>query len=106
MSENTENFTDRVEHDGHWALLDARALTWGQRRAARKAAMGDFWTDFAPVLVTCTVVDWSYDTDHTDPASWEAVDGQFGDLVFSKALDLWKQYQGAKADPTQGPSAS
>ncbi len=97
----------RVEHNGHWAELVTKTITWGQRNKIRSAADKDFWQDFAPAIVTITVSAWSYPTDPTDPESWESVDPEFGDKVFDEALTLWKDRKDeGTADPTPEQSES
>lgn len=110
MSKSSRPEPKRVEwkdEDGrvYWAILDAYSMTWGQRLKARKAAAGDFWQDFAPVVVTMSVTKWSENTDPTEPESWEGVPGEFGDECFSVALALWQEYQAREqANPTEGQS--
>ena len=109
MSEDSKRveWTDPQDNHTYWAELSAHAMTWGQRNKARKAAVGDFWTVFAPALVTLTVTKWSESDDPSDEASWDKVPGEFGDEVFSTALVLWKDYQERAAkDPTERQSAS
>lgn len=98
---------EKVEYNGHWAVLTQKPLTWGDRNALRSQANKDFWVDFAPALVTWAVESWSYDTDPKDRASWENADPEFGDRVFAAALSKWKAAaERETANPTPEPSES
>jgi hypothetical protein len=79
-----------VEHGSHWAEVSGEPFTWGQRNKIRDAADGPFFESFAVTLVANRVTAWSYDTDPSDPASWEPVDDGFGDAVLTAALKAWK----------------
>lgn len=98
---------NRIEHNGHWAVLTNKPLTWGDRNDLRAEANKDFWKDFAPALVAWAVEKWSYDTDPKDRKSWDAADPEFGDAVFAASLALWKGINEREgSDPTEGPSGS
>jgi hypothetical protein len=80
----------RVESGPHWAEVSERPFTWGQRNRVRDAIDGPFFASFATTLVAARVTQWSYDTDPSDPKSWEEVDDTFGDAVLEAALQTWK----------------
>jgi len=97
----------RIEHNGHWAELGDKPLTWGERNSLRSASSKDFFVDFAPALVTQAVASWGEPGDCKDPLAWGPVDPEFGDKVFQAALDLWKAKVGDDStDPTEQPSES
>jgi hypothetical protein len=91
----------------HWAELDPKPLTWGQRNRARAAIRQDFYGEFAPALVTMVTTAWSEQGDPASVDAWEPVDAVFGDKVFGEALTLWQdKSEAASVNPTEGPSES